>query len=88
LKAKFKNISIEEPKLWRLFKFNMTDDTVVTDTTFRNLRLATPPRHKSQMSGRVELSFENMTIGGEAVRDARSAGFAPQDAGMARFSTN
>jgi hypothetical protein len=84
----FENISIEEPKLWRLFKFNMTDDTVVTDTTFRNLHLAAPPRHKSQMSGRVELSFENMTIGGEAVRDAESARFAPQDAGMARFSTN
>lgn len=81
----FENITIEEPRPWRLFKFNMTGGATVDDTTFRNLSLAGPPRHESQISGNVRLTFENMTIAGQPVRDARAAGFAARDAATATF---
>lgn len=81
----FENITIEEARPWRLFKFKMTGDTSVDNTTFRNLRLAGPPSHDNQMSGKIRLTFENMTIAGKPVGDARAAGFAAKDAAMAKF---
>lgn len=81
----FENITIEDPRPWRLFKFNMTGNTTVDGTTFRNLRLAGPPRRENQMTGKIALTFENLTIAGQPIQNATAAGFAAQDAAMAQF---
>jgi hypothetical protein len=81
----FENVTIEEPNVFRLFKFDMTGDAKVTDTTFRNLKLAGPPRHENQMSGQIEFRFEGAAVAGNPVRDAASLGFKPEDAPMVEF---
>lgn len=81
----FENITIEDPDVWRLFKFNMTGDSKVSDTTFRNLRLASPPRHSNEMSGDIQLQFDNVTVNGKPIHDAAALGFKSEDRHMVSF---